>query len=295
MKKKLFEGVGTALITPFTDGRVDYKALRRLTEYQIRQGTDALVVCGTTGESPTLSALEKLRCIETVADAADGRIPVIAGTGTNDTDCSARLTRVACREGADGVLAVTPYYNRPTAEGLYRHFLTIAEAGGKPTILYNIPARTGCDIPYEVYDLLADHELIVGVKEASGNLSKAEDLILKYRNRLAVYSGNDDLTLPILAIGGQGVISVVSNLLPTEMHAVCQLWNEGRYEESRRQFQELLPLIRALFTETNPIPVKAAMAYLGFRSPELRLPLCEAKPETVLRLVSCLKPLLGKE
>ncbi len=293
MKPILFQGVATALVTPFRDGRVDYIALKRLAAYQIDHGADALVVCGTTGEAPTLTALEKLRCVSAVVEAANGRVPVMAGTATNDTSYSAKLSRLAAKEGADGILAVAPYYNRPTAEGLAEHFRTIAEGAERPLILYNVPSRTSCDIPTETYEALADHPLIVGIKEASGSISKASELASRFKGRLAVYTGNDDQTLPALAVGGKGVISVVSNLFPYEMHLLCALWEAGKTAECLALHRELLPLMKAVFAESNPIPVKAAMAELGFCSPELRLPLTPAKPETLARVKAAMKGLLG--
>ena len=293
MKPILFRGVATALVTPFRDGKVDYIALRRLAAYQIDRGVEALVVCGTTGESPTLTALEKLRCVAAVVGETNGRVPVIAGTATNDTSHSAKLSRLAAKEGADAVLAVAPYYNRPAAEGLATHFRTIAEYAETPVILYNVPSRTSCDIPMETYEALADHPLIAGVKEASGSISKASELASRFKGRLAVYTGNDDQTLPALSVGAEGVISVVSNLFPYEMHLLCALWREGKTNECLALHRELLPLMKAIFTESNPIPVKAAMAELGFCSPELRLPLTPAKPETLERVRNAMKGLLG--
>ncbi len=293
MKCNLFTGVATALVTPFRDGKVDYIALRRLAAYQIDRGVDALVVCGTTGESPTLTPLEKLRCVAAVVGEANGRVPVIAGIATNDTSYSAKLSRLAAKEGADGILAVAPYYNRPTPEGMAAHFKAIAERAEKPLILYNVPSRTSSDILMATYDALADHPLIVGVKEASGSISKASELTSRFEGRLAVYTGNDDQTLPALAVGAKGVISVVSNLFPYEMHRLCELWWEGKIKECLALHRELLPLMKAIFTESNPIPVKAAMAELGFCSPELRLPLTPAKPETLARVKEAMKGLLG--
>ena len=293
MKPILFRGVATALVTPFSDGRVDYAALKRLTAYQIDRGADALVVCGTTGEAPTLTAIEKLRCIATVAETANQRVPVIAGTTTNDTGYSVKLSRLAAREGISGILAVAPYYNRPMSEGLAEHFRRIAEEAEKPLIVYNIPSRTGCEVKNDTYDALADHPLIVGVKEASGSISRASELAARYEGRLAVYSGNDDQTLPTLAVGGKGVISVVSNLFPYEMHLLCRLWVEGKTAECLALHRELLPLMKAVFAETNPIPVKAAMEVLGFCSAEVRLPLTAAKPETLAKLTEAMAGLLG--
>ncbi len=290
MKKELFSGVATALITPFRDGRVDYHSLKRLAEYQIGHGADALVVSGTTGESPTLSALEKLRCVSAVAEVTEGRVPVIAGTTTNDTEFSARLSRLAVREGADAILAVAPYYNKPTSEGMCRHYLKISEASGKPLILYNVPSRTSSDISVTVYEKLYSEGAICGIKEASGSVSKAAEIIKIFGDELPLYSGNDDLTLPLLSLGARGVISVVSNLLPLEIHLLCSLWFDKKYHEAKALYYELLPLMKALFTESNPIPLKAAMELIGFSSGEIRLPLSSAKPETIENLKKNLKP-----
>lgn len=295
MKKELFTGVGTALVTPFKEGVVDYEALRRLVAYQVDRGADALIVCGTTGEAPTLSALEKLRCVAAVAETVNGRIPVIAGSTTNDTAYSVKLSRLAVQEGADGILAVTPYYNRPMPSGLIRHFLSIAEGAGKPTLIYNIPTRTACDISDAVYDALAPHPMIAGIKEASGSVSRAAALTARYGEELPLYSGNDDLTLPILSLGGRGVISVCSNLFPTEMHSLCAYALGGNYGEAQKEYRALLPLMQALFRETNPIPVKTAMAILGFCSDEMRLPLSKARSETVERLRCELSRFLREE
>lgn len=293
MKKEPFRGVGTALVTPFLDGKIDFPAFRRLCRYQLAGGADALIVCGTTGEAPTLSTVEKLRCIAVAAEEVSGKIPLIAGTGSNDTSRSAELSRLACREGADAVLAVAPYYNRPGAEGMTAHFLAIAEASGKPLIVYNVPSRTGCDIPDGVYEKLAESGAVVGIKEASGSVSRAAELLLRFGDRLAVYSGNDDLVLPLLSLGAAGVISVVSNLLPAELHSFCAAWFGGAREEATALYYRLLPLMKALFSETNPIPVKAALKRRGLCSGEMRLPLTEARAETEKALEKAMAPFFG--
>lgn len=294
MGTELFRGIATALITPFREGRVDTAALKRLAAYQADRGIAALVVCGTTGEAPTLGADEKLRCVSAAAEAVGGRIPIIAGTGSNDTAASAHCSAEAVREGADAVLAVAPYYNRPTEEGLIRHFLTIGEAAGKPVILYNVPSRTGCDISLRVFRTLAESGGDFSVKEASGRVELAAALTEATEGRMAVYSGCDELILPMLSVGASGAISVVSNLLPYETQLLFRFWEEGKTGECRRLQQELSPLIRALFLETNPIPVKAAMASLGFCEEELRLPLTPAGRGTREAMLRCLKPLLGE-
>lgn len=285
MKKLLFKGVATALVTPFRDGRVDVLTLKRLTEYQIDGGISALVVCGTTGEAPTLSEREKIECVSAVCEAARGRVPVIAGTTTNDTASSVRLSREAVREGADGILAVTPYYNRPVGSGLLRHFLSVAEGAGVPTVLYNIPSRTGSDIPDDVYDGFVSHPMAAGIKEASGSISKCAKIVSKYGERLPLYSGNDDMTLPVLSVGGYGVISVVSNMFPRRMSELCRLYEEDG-EACRRLYHRFIPLMSALFTETNPIPIKSGMEYLGLCGGELRLPLTRASGKCERELFS---------
>jgi 4-hydroxy-tetrahydrodipicolinate synthase len=278
MKKILFKGAATALITPFKDGEVDIEVLKKLTEFQIEQGISALVVCGTTGEAPTLSSKEKIKCVSTVCEACRGRVPVIAGTTTNDTASSVNLSKEAVREGADGILAVTPYYNRPSASGLLRHFLSVAEGVGKPTILYNIPSRTGSDISESVYEGFSTHPMAAGVKEASGSISKCAYITSSFGDSLPLYSGNDDMTLPVLAVGGVGVISVVSNMFPRQMSELCRLY-ETNAEECLSLYKAFVPLMRSLFTETNPMPIKSAMAYLKLCSGELRLPLTRASGE----------------
>lgn len=283
MKKLLFKGAATALITPFKDGKIDIEALKNLAEFQVEQGISALVVCGTTGEAPTLSAKEKIECVSAVCDAVRGRVPVIAGTTTNDTASSVQLSREAVSEGADGILAVTPYYNRPGESGLLRHFLTIAEGVGKPTILYNIPSRTGCDIQDGVYEGFSTHPMAAGVKEASGSISKCAYISSKFGDKLPLYSGNDDMTLPVMSIGGVGVISVVSNMFPYQMSRLCSLFESDK-DECLKLFRDFVPLMRSLFTETNPIPIKSGMAYLNLCQGELRLPLTRASATCEKRL-----------
>ena len=275
MSKILFKGAATALVTPFSDGKVDIGKLKALTEFQIEQGLDAIVVCGTTGEAPTLSAKEKLEITSRVCEYANKRVPIIAGTTSNDTASSVELSRAAVREGADGILAVTPYYNRPGASGLLRHFLSIAEGAGVPTILYNIPSRTGSDIPDSVYDGFSTHPMCAGVKEASGSISKCAYIASKFGGSLPLYSGNDDMTLPIIAIGGYGVISVVSNVFPKETAALCSLYDTDR-SKALELYHKFIPLMRSLFTETNPMLIKSALEYLGICRSELRLPLTKA-------------------
>lgn len=276
MKKLLFEGCATALITPFREGKVDFSSLGRMIDGQLEGGIDALVVCGTTGESAVLSDREKLEILAFTLERVNGRIPVIIGTGSNDTAHTAELSRQACREGADGLLAVTPYYNKPTQEGLFRHFWQTAESSSKPVLLYQVPSRTGCSFATETLLRLAEHENIGGLKDAGGNVSWTAEVIAECREKLPIYSGNDDLSLPIITLGGKGVISVAANLVPKNMVALCRL---ARTSETVREAAEmqlrLLPLMKKLFAAANPIPVKTAMAMLGWCREEFRLPLCE--------------------
>ncbi len=275
MKKPLFKGAATALITPFQNGKIDIPTLKKLTEFQISEGIDAIVVCGTTGEAPTLTKKEKIQITEVVCEVSNGRVPIIAGTTCNDTASSVELSREAVRAGADGILAVTPYYNRPGSSGLLRHFLTIAEGVGAPTILYNIPSRTGCDIPDSVYDGFSSHPMAAGVKEASGSISKCAYIASRFGSELPLYSGNDDMTLPVVSIGGYGVISVVSNMFPKEMSELCKLYETDK-KKCLTLYHRFIPLMRALFTETNPMPIKSGMEKLGLCRSELRLPLTRA-------------------
>lgn len=292
MKKPLFNGTATALVTPFRDGKVDVEALKKLTEFQISEGIDAIVVCGTTGEAPTLTRKEKIEITAVVCETSNGRVPIIAGTTCNDTASSIELSKEAVRAGADGILAVTPYYNRPGASGLLRHFLSIAEGAGVPTILYNIPSRTGCDIPESVYDGFASHPMAAGVKEASGSISKCAYIAGRFGAELPLYSGNDDMTLPVISIGGCGVISVVSNMFPRQMAELCRLYETNR-EECKKQYHRFVPLMRSLFTETNPMPIKSGMEKLGLCRSELRLPLTRASAKCEETLYSEIDKFLG--
>ena len=275
MKNTVFTGAGVAIITPFRDGKIDYEDFARIIEFQIANGTDAIVVCGTTGEASTLSDDEHIAAIEFTVKQTAGRVPVIAGTGSNDTAYAIWLTREACRVGADAMLVVTPYYNKASTKGLINHFTAIADASTKPIILYNVPGRTGCNIPLPVYRELAKHPNIVATKEASGNISAIAELIAELGDQLDVYSGNDDQIVPILSLGGKGVISVLSNVMPQETHDICQLYFDGKVKESAALQLKLLDLINNLFIEVNPIPVKAAMNLMGYCSKEVRPPMCE--------------------
>ena len=274
MKKILFKGIATALITPFKDGAVDYEALGRIIDFQIDSGINALVACGTTGEASTLTDEEHREAIAFTVRRAAGRVPVIAGTGSNDQAYAIDLTRYACDEaGADGVLLVTPYYNKATQKGLVKMYTELADVASKPVILYNVPSRTGVNIEPSTYVALAEHPNIVGFKEANGNLSKIVETVSLVGDKLAMYSGNDDQIVPLMSLGGIGAISVLSNILPAETVAICDRFFAGDIKGSAALQCRYHALINALFCEVNPIPIKAAMAALGFGENSLRLPL----------------------
>ena len=271
----MFRGAITALVTPFKNGQVDEEALRHLIEFQIANGVDGLVPCGTTGESPTLSHDEHDRVIEMTIDAAKKRVPVIAGTGSNSTAEALRLTRHAYEAGADGALIACPYYNKPTQEGLYQHFELIAKNVPIPIIPYNIPGRTGINMSPELIARLAKISNIVGIKEASGSIKQISDVINLCDKDFAVLSGDDIFTLPLMAIGGTGVISVVSNVAPADMAGLVDAFNAGDMARAKELHYKMSALIDMLFIEVNPIPVKAALALMGKIEYEYRLPLCK--------------------
>ena len=288
MKQTVFEGVATAIVTPMTASGVDYQAFARLLEWQIRMGVQAIVAAGTTGEGSTLTDEEHREVLKFCVEQVRGRVPVIAGTGSNDTAYAIELTKYACEVGADAMLLVTPYYNKATQKGLIASFAAIADASTKPCILYNVPSRTGCNLLPETVSVLADHPRIAGIKEASGNISQIAQIAALCKDRIDIYSGNDDQIVPILSLGGKGVISVLSNPLPAETVKICRLWREGKTAEAAALQLKLLPLIDALFSEVNPIPVKAAMAAMGFGENYLRLPLTpmeKAHEEVLLKLL----------
>jgi len=285
----IFKGSMVALITPFKQGKVDEKALRELVEFHIKNGTTALVPCGTTGESATLSYEEHDRVIELTIQYASGRIPVIAGTGANSTDEAIVLTKHAARAGARASLQVSPYYNRPTQKGLYMHFKAIAEAVDIPIILYNIASRTGVNIEPETFAKLAEIKNIIGVKEASGNLEQMAKIRKVCPKEFLLISGDDGLTLPVLAIGGTGVISVVANIVPRDVADLCAAFEGGDIARAREIYYKLFDLVKAMFIETNPIPVKTAMALMKMCDPGLRLPMCEMSAENKEKLVKALK------
>lgn len=283
-KQTIFKGVATALITPLNENGVDYESLEKLIEWQIAQGINALVITGTTGEASTLSDKEHREVIRFSVEKVNHRIPVIAGTGGNDTAYAVSLTKYACEVGADACLVVTPYYNKATQNGLVKMFTTIADASTKPLILYNIPSRTGVNIAPSTFVKLAEHPNIVAVKEASGNISQCVEIMSLVGDKLDMYSGNDDQIVPLMSIGGKGVISVLSNVLPKETVEICDRFFAGDVKGSAELQLKYLPLINALFSEVNPIPVKSAMAKLGFCENYLRMPLSpmEAEHEEVM-------------
>ena len=289
MKQTVFTGAATAIITPLNEKGVDYDAFGRLIDWQIEKGINAIVAVGTTGEGSTLTDEEHKAAISFCVDRVAGRVPVIAGTGSNDTDYAISLTRYACDAGADAVLLVTPYYNKATQRGLYESFKAVADISAKPCILYNVPSRTGCNLLPETCARLAEHENIAAVKEASGNISQIAQLASLCGDKIDIYSGNDDQIVPILALGGKGVISVLSNIMPAETVEICNSFFRGDIEKSRRMQLELLPLINALFSEVNPIPVKAACAAMNFGKNYLRLPLTTMEPEHEKKLLSLMR------
>ena len=269
----MFSGSMTAIVTPFRDGAIDHEALERIVEFQVGNGTSALVPCGSTGESATLTHAEHLEVVSRVVKVARGRVPVIAGAGSNSTAEAIALTRGAKAAGADAALLISPYYNKPTQEGIYRHYRAVAEAAQVPLIVYNIPGRTASKIEATTVARMAEVEHIVGLKEATGSLDEVQEVIRLCGDRLELYSGDDSLTLPIMAVGAQGTISVIANIAPKQSAAMLAACHAGDWDTARRLHYALLPLIRALFQETNPIGVKAALAMMGFCRDELRLPL----------------------
>ena len=289
VKKTVFRGAGVAIITPFTETGINYPELGRIIEDQIAGGTDAIVITGTTGESATMSDAEHREAIRFAVAQVKGRIPVVAGTGSNETSYAIELSKYAEQVGADALLLVTPYYNKCTQNGLIAHYTAIADSVHIPAILYNVPSRTGVTIKTETYAALAKHPRIVAVKEASGDLSAILRLRAAVGDELAVYSGNDDQIVPILSLGGIGVISVLSNVAPQAAHEICRQYFDGNTAEATRLQIAYADLIDALFCEVNPIPVKTAMRRLGYDAGLLRMPLSEMAPENAARLDAALR------
>lgn len=289
MKKTVFQGIATALITPLNENGIDYELFGKLVDWQIESGIGGLVVCGTTGEASTLTDDEHRDAIKFVVDRAAGRVPVIAGTGSNDLAYAIDLTRHACEAGADAVLVVTPYYNKATQKGLIKMYEAIADASTKPVILYNVPSRTGVNIEPATYAVLAEHPNIVGIKEANGNFSKILETFALVGDKLDIYSGNDDQITPLLALGGKGCISVLSNLLPKETSDIANLFFKGDVKGSAELQIKYHALIDALFSEVNPIPVKAAMAAMGYCENYLRMPLTPMDEKKEAHLLALMK------
>ena len=289
MKNTVFTGAATAIVTPLNENGIDYESFGRLIDFQIESGIDAIVTVGTTGEGSTLTDEEHKAAIKFTVERVGGRVPVIAGTGSNDTAYAIELTKYACEVGADAMLLVTPYYNKATQEGMYRSFMMTADASTKPCILYNVPSRTGCNLLPETVARLAEHPNIVGIKEASGNISQIAEVARLCAGKIDIYSGNDDQIVPIMSLGGVGVISVLSNLLPAETSKMCKLFLEGNVAQARDMQLHYLPLIDALFSEVNPIPVKAAMAAMGYGENYLRLPLTPMSKDKEARLLSIMR------
>lgn len=289
MKNTVFTGAATAIITPMNkNGEVDYEAFGRLIDWQIEQGIDAIVATGTTGEASTLTDDEHKEVLRFAVERVAGRVPVIAGTGSNDTAYAVELTKYACEIGADAMLVCTPYYNKATQGGLVQSFTAIADVSTKPVILYNVPSRTGCNITPATCAKLAEHPNIVAIKEASGNISQVAQIAKLAGDKLDIYSGNDDQIVPVLSLGGKGVISVLSNLLPAETSAMCHKYLDGDMQSALDMQLDYLDLVDALFCEVNPIPAKAAMAAMGYGENVLRLPLTPMESvheETLLGLM----------
>jgi 4-hydroxy-tetrahydrodipicolinate synthase len=288
-KESIFVGAATAIVTPMNDRGVDYGAFERMLKWQVDAGIDALVICGTTGESSTLTDEEHRQVLQFALDTVGGRVPMIAGTGSNDTAYAIDLTKFACQIGYDGVLLVTPYYNKTTQRGLAAHFTAIADVSTKPVILYNVPSRTGVNIEPATYAKLAQHPMIAAIKEAGGNISKIVETAALVGDQLDIYSGNDDQIVPILACGGKGVISVLSNVLPGETSLLCKKFFAGDVTGAMQMQTKYLPLINALFCEVNPIPAKAAAAAMGYGENYVRLPLVPMEKAHEEVLLQCMR------
>ena len=284
MKNTIFKGMATAIVTPMTADGIDYDALGRFLEFQIENGINAIVVMGTTGENATIEPEDQAAVIRFTVQTVAGRVPVIAGTGTNDTSHVLRNTQAACEAGADALLVVTPYYNKATQNGLIRHFTMVADAATVPVILYNVPGRTGCNLQPKPVATLAEHPNIVGLKEATGDMSRMVQIMHLCGDKLDVYSGEDALTVPMMAMGGAGTISVLSNVVPKQAVAMTDACLAGDYATAAKLQCDLLPLINCLFSEVNPIPAKAAVSAMGFGEENLRMPLTPMEPDTRAKL-----------
>lgn len=290
MKQTIFTGCGVAIVTPFhEDGSVNYEELTKLLEFHIANSTDAIVICGTTGESATLTPKEHSDVIKYTVDVVNHRVPVIAGTGSNETAYALELSNDAEKAGADALLIVTPYYNKTSQRGLIQHYTYIADRVSSPIVIYNVPSRTGVDVKPETYAVLSEHKNIVATKEASGNISNIAKTISLCGDKLDVYSGNDDQIVPIMSLGGKGVISVLSNICPKIAHDIPSLYLEGKCRESTELQLKYLELCNAMFMDVNPIPVKVAMRMMGFDVGPLRMPLCEMDDDSNKKLESVLK------
>ncbi|WP_167955731.1 4-hydroxy-tetrahydrodipicolinate synthase [Anaerosporobacter faecicola] len=282
----IFTGAGVAIVTPFKDNlEVDYNKLEQFIDYQVENGTDSIIICGTTGEASTLTHEEHLECIRVAVNRVNKRIPVIAGTGSNCTETAKYLSKEACKAGVDGLLLVTPYYNKATQKGLVEHFSDVAHSVDAPILLYNVPGRTGCNLAAKTTATLVNQvENIVGIKEASGNMSQIAEIMLLTEGKIDLYSGNDDQILPLLSLGGKGVISVLSNIAPKDTHDIVAKYMAGDQKGSLELQLKYLPLIKELFCEVNPIPVKKAVELAGFMSGTMRKPLTEMEPENAQHL-----------
>ncbi len=289
MKKLIFKGAGVAIVTPFTEDGINFPEFGRMIDAQVAGHTDAIIVAGTTGEAATMSDAEHKEAIKFAVEHTKGRVPVVAGTGSNDTAYAIQLSQYADKVGADGLLLVTPYYNKCTQKGLVQHFNKIADSVNIPCILYDVPSRTGVSIKVPTYVELSKHPNIVAVKEANGDLSSILRLRYAVGDEMAVYSGNDDQIVPILSLGGMGVISVLSNVAPKETHDICQLYFDGKVKEAAKLQIAFTDLADALFCETNPIPAKTAMRMMGYEAGPLRMPLSEMEPENLEKLKKALK------
>ena len=289
MKRIVFKGAGVAIVTPFDEGGINFAELGKMIDYQIKNGTDAIIITGTTGESATMSDEEHKAAIKFAVEHVNKRVPVVAGTGSNDTAYAVQLSQYAENVGADALLVVTPYYNKCTQNGLVAHYTKIADSVNLPIILYNVPSRTGVGIKPETYFKLSKHPRIVATKEANGDLSAMVRTKKLCGDELEIYSGNDDQIVPILSLGGKGVISVLSNVAPKDTHLICQLYFEGKVEAAAKLQIDYSDLIDALFCEVNPIPVKTALKLLGWNVGKLRMPLSEMEPQNLEKLRAALK------